>query len=71
MEEGRSAFKILRGTSVGKIPLARPRRRWEIRRCDAIHIYDSKYFQSVNYIYSEKKKIEYFKYLHYDTYCLS
>ena len=28
MEEGRSAFKILTGTSVG-IPLGRPSRRWE------------------------------------------
>ena len=29
MEEGRSAFKILKGTSAGKRPLGRPRRRWE------------------------------------------
>jgi hypothetical protein len=29
MEEGRSAFKILTGTPTGKIPLRRPRRRWE------------------------------------------
>ena len=29
MEEGRSAFKILTGTYTGKIPLGRPRRRWE------------------------------------------
>ena len=29
MEEGRSAFKILTGKSVGKIPLGRPRLRWE------------------------------------------
>ena len=29
MEEGRSAFKILTGTSAGKRPLGRPRRRWE------------------------------------------
>ena len=29
MEEGRSAFKILRGTPAGKRPLGRPRRRWE------------------------------------------
>ena len=29
MEEGRSAFKILTGTSTEKIPLGRPRRRWE------------------------------------------
>ena len=29
MEEGRSTFKILVGTSVGKRPLGRPRRRWE------------------------------------------
>ena len=29
MEEGRSAFKILRGKPTGKIPLGRPRRRWE------------------------------------------
>ena len=29
MEEGRSAFKILTGKPTGKIPLWRPRRRWE------------------------------------------
>ena len=29
MEEGRSAFKILTGTCIGKRPLGRPRRRWE------------------------------------------
>ena len=29
MEEGRSAFKILAGKPTGKIPLWRPRRRWE------------------------------------------
>ena len=29
MEEGRSAFKILTGTSAGKRPLGRPRRRQE------------------------------------------
>ena len=29
MEEGRSAFKMLTGTPTGKIPLGRPRRRWE------------------------------------------
>ena len=29
MEEGRSAFKILTGKPTGKIPLGRPRRRWE------------------------------------------
>ena len=29
MEEGRSAFKILTGTSGGKRPLGRPRNRWE------------------------------------------
>ena len=29
MEEGRSAFKILRGKPTGKRPLGRPRRRWE------------------------------------------
>ena len=29
MEEGRSAFKILTGTSAGKRPLGRPRSRWE------------------------------------------
>ena len=29
MEEGRSAFKILTGKSTGKIPLGKPRRRWE------------------------------------------
>ena len=28
-EEGRSAFKILIGTSIGKRPLGRSRRRWE------------------------------------------
>ena len=29
MEEDRSAFKMLKGTPVGKSPLGRPRRRWE------------------------------------------
>ena len=29
LEEGRSAFKILTGKSIGKVPLGRPRRRWE------------------------------------------
>ena len=29
MEEGRSAFKMLTGKPTGKIPLGRPRRRWE------------------------------------------
>ena len=29
MVEGRSAYKILTGTSAGKRPLGRPRRRWE------------------------------------------
>ena len=29
MEEGRSAFKILIDKATGKIPLGRPRRRWE------------------------------------------
>ena len=29
MEEGRSAFKILKGTPTGKRPLGRPKRRWE------------------------------------------
>ena len=29
MAEDRSAFKILAGTSTGKEPLERPRRRWE------------------------------------------
>ena len=29
MEEGRSAFKILRSTPTEKRPLGRPRRRWE------------------------------------------
>jgi hypothetical protein len=29
MKEGMSAFKILTGTPTGKIPLGRPRRRWE------------------------------------------
>ena len=29
MEEGRSALKILTGTSTGERPLGRPRRRWE------------------------------------------
>ena len=31
MEEGRSAFKILKGKPTGKRPLGRPRRRWEDR----------------------------------------
>ena len=29
MEEGRRAFKILKGKYSGKIPLVRTRRRWE------------------------------------------
>ena len=29
MEEGRSAFKTSTGTPAGKIPIGRPRRRWE------------------------------------------
>jgi hypothetical protein len=29
MEEDRSAFKILTGKPTGKIPLGRPRHRWE------------------------------------------
>ena len=29
MEEGRSAFRFLIGKPKGKIPLGRPRRRWE------------------------------------------
>ena len=29
MKEGRSVFKILIGKPTGKIPLRRPRRRWE------------------------------------------
>ena len=29
MEKGRSAFKILTGRPAEKIPLGRPRRRWE------------------------------------------
>jgi hypothetical protein len=29
MEESRSAFKILTGKPIGKIPLGRPRRKWE------------------------------------------
>ena len=29
IEEGRSAFKILTGTSRGKILLGRPKRKWE------------------------------------------
>jgi hypothetical protein len=29
MEAGRSAFKILTGTSAGTRPLGRPRSRWE------------------------------------------
>ena len=29
IEEGRSGFKIVTGTSTGKRPLGRPRRRWE------------------------------------------
>ena len=35
MEDGRRAFKILTGRPTGKIPLGRPRRRWE----DNIKIY--------------------------------
>jgi hypothetical protein len=29
MEEGRNAFKILTGALIGKLPLGRPRRRWQ------------------------------------------
>ena len=29
MGEGRSAFKILKGTPAGNRPLGRPKRRWE------------------------------------------
>ena len=29
MEDGRSAFKILTGTPIGKRPLGKPRLRWE------------------------------------------
>jgi hypothetical protein len=29
MEGGRSAFKILKGTPIGKRPLGRPRCKWE------------------------------------------
>jgi hypothetical protein len=29
MEDSRSAFKILTGTSAGKRPLGRPRHRWD------------------------------------------
>jgi len=29
MKEGRSAFNILTGKPTGKIPLGKPRRRWE------------------------------------------
>jgi hypothetical protein len=29
LEDGRSAFKILKSKPTGKIPLGRPRRRWE------------------------------------------
>ena len=29
MEEGRSAFTIVTGKPTGKIPLGKPRRRWE------------------------------------------
>ena len=29
MEEGRSAFKNLKGKPIGMSPLGRPRRRWE------------------------------------------
>ena len=29
MQEDRSAFKILTGKSTGRIPLGKPRRRWE------------------------------------------
>ena len=35
MEEGRSAFKMLIGKPTGRIPLGRPRHRWE----DNIKIY--------------------------------
>ena len=28
-EEGKSAFKMLTGTPIGKRPLGRPRRRWK------------------------------------------
>ena len=37
MRGGRSAFKLLTATSMGKRPLERPRRRWE----DNIRIYES------------------------------
>ena len=29
MGDGRGAFKMLTGASIGKRPLAKPRRRWE------------------------------------------
>ena len=29
MEDGKRAFKIVTGKCTGKIPLGRPRRRWE------------------------------------------
>ena len=29
MEEGRTVYKMLTGKPTGKIPLGRPRRRWE------------------------------------------
>ena len=39
MEEGRSAFKILTGTHPGKIPLERPKYKWEdIIRMDLTEI---------------------------------
>ena len=38
MEEGRSAFKILTGKPTGKIPLWRPRRRWEDNICVFLRI---------------------------------
>ena len=39
MEDGRSAFKILTGKPIGKIPLGRLRRRWEYNiRMDLLEI---------------------------------
>jgi hypothetical protein len=29
MEEGRSSFKVLIGTSIGRRPIGRPTRKWE------------------------------------------
>ena len=34
MEEGRSGIKILTGKPIGKRPLGRPRRKWDIIKLD-------------------------------------